>query len=127
MVFINTVREQLVCERCLSKPEPGNELFTSGWHILETLDPVTVTIQDDDEWHKFPEIGVAYQKLTQIESCYAVAFSSRFGKWGVGLSGRKKDRESAARLALALANPPLLLTGSSRSLQNWLQPKPSQL
>lgn len=81
----------------------GNVLLGSGWDILNALDPISVTIQDDEEWFHFPEIGVAYQKMTAIENHFAVAFSTQFSKWGVGFGNGKKTRESASRLALAVA------------------------
>merc|ERR1712232_545960 len=48
-------------------------IFSSGTKLAGELG--LVTLDDDDEWKKYPGMGEQYQKLTGDENCYAVAIS----------------------------------------------------
>lgn len=87
--------------------------FQEGYYILSSLVPNIqegegFTIEHDDDWTKYPEVGESYKAATGVDHCFAIASCSEHKKWGIGLGGGKKGRESSAKLALALA----LATGS---------------
>jgi len=71
-----------------------------------------VSLHHDPDWEVFPEIGEAL-RVAGAEETYCVALCAMRGKWAVGLGASWKQRESAARLALAavLAEGTELLDG----------------
>jgi len=84
--------------------EKGIDLFGSSTHLLSDIvgDIATeVTITHDADWEQFPDIGEAIKEATGEEQCFAVATSA--GTWAIGVANGWKGRESAAKLALALA------------------------
>merc|ERR1711953_908487 len=70
-----------------------------------------VTIEHDEEWTAYPEVGPMGKQMTGEENCFAVAICMQHQVWGVGFAAGKKGREAAAKLALAIsiasANPSL--------------------
>eukprot|EP00927_Polykrikos_kofoidii_P049762 TRINITY_DN43776_c0_g1_i1.p1 TRINITY_DN43776_c0_g1~~TRINITY_DN43776_c0_g1_i1.p1 ORF type:complete len:621 (+),score=90.70 TRINITY_DN43776_c0_g1_i1:67-1863(+) len=81
------------------------EIFSSSTYILGDLVDYTteVTFTDDPEWKQFPEIGEALTDLGAEENCYLIAVCPSKGKWAVGAAYSWKNRQSAVRIALALA------------------------
>lgn len=81
------------------------EFFSNAHYILSELiaDVGQVMFTDDPDWKVFPEVAKAIEAAGGEENCYCVATSETVGVWAVGLAAGKKPRESAAKMALALA------------------------
>lgn len=82
------------------------DCFSSSGDILyklvgEMYD--SIEFKHDTEWDQFPEVGAAMTAAGAEENCFCVALLPEMQKWAVGIAGGKKPRESAARLALAVA------------------------
>lgn len=82
------------------------DFFCNAHSILaEMIEDVAaeVTFEDDPDWKVMPEVGEAIKTAGAEETCYCVARSEAHACWGVGLASGWKGRESAAKLALAVA------------------------
>jgi hypothetical protein len=79
--------------------------FANAHNILQDIigDTSRVTFHDDPDWTNFPEVGPAIRAAGGEENCYSVAVCESMGVWGAGLAAGKKPRESAAKMAMALA------------------------
>jgi len=64
--------------------------------------PDQITLQDDPNWTKMPEIGRAMKAQGIEENNYCIAISNDPYCWGLGLSGSPTGRETAAKMALAI-------------------------
>jgi hypothetical protein len=62
-----------------------------------------VVFTHDAEGTEFPEVNKAINETTGSTMCYCIASCAQFNKWGIGLAGGWKQREVAAKLALAVA------------------------
>jgi hypothetical protein len=62
-----------------------------------------IELVHDEEWVTFPEVGDAMTKLGLGEDPICVALSPQHARWAVGVGGKWKQRENAARLALCAA------------------------
>jgi hypothetical protein len=62
-----------------------------------------VVFNHDADGDKFPEVGRAVKETTGTDWCACVATCSNLGKWGIGLAGGWKARETSAKLALAVS------------------------
>eukprot|EP00931_Biecheleriopsis_adriatica_P009702 TRINITY_DN110779_c0_g1_i1.p1 TRINITY_DN110779_c0_g1~~TRINITY_DN110779_c0_g1_i1.p1 ORF type:complete len:880 (+),score=199.71 TRINITY_DN110779_c0_g1_i1:82-2640(+) len=80
-------------------------IFQSAHYILADvmMDPEAVQIDHDEDWLQFPLVGEEFQRVAGEENCFAIATSHEHGKWAAGFHAGKKGRESAAKLALAVA------------------------
>lgn len=65
-----------------------------------------VQFHHDCDWSIFPQIGKALVHAGAGEQSICVAICPEIGKWAVGLGGKWKTRESAAKLALCIAVGP---------------------
>jgi hypothetical protein len=86
--------------------EKGVDVFSSSSHIISDIVgdvSAEVTITHDADWEQFPDIGEAIKAATGEEHCFAVATCPNSATWGVGVANGWKGRESAAKVALALA------------------------
>jgi len=86
--------------------DKSQSLFQSAHHVLsEVVEDVgeQVVITHDEDWQQFPGIGEQFKELSREENCFAIACSKEHGKWAAGFHSGKKGRESAAKLALAIA------------------------
>merc|ERR1719510_2542657 len=82
------------------------EYFSNAHSILsEQVEDIKaqVTFHDDADWKTIPEVGAAIQAAGMEENGYCVAVAESLGAWGVGLASGWKARETAAKLALAVA------------------------
>lgn len=81
------------------------DYFSSAHHILQDLvtDLSEVSFEDDADWKVMPEIGAALTAAGAEENSYVVASCPSQACWGVGLAAGWKGRESAGKMALALA------------------------
>merc|ERR1719199_1729903 len=85
--------------------EKANDVFQSAhWILSELIEEVKEDVEftDDPEHDKFPEVDQAIKNAGFEQGCYCVAMCPKFMKYGVGLAQGWKDREKAAKLALAL-------------------------
>merc|ERR1712232_688782 len=85
--------------------EKANDVFQSAhWILSELIEEVKEDVEftDDPEHDKFPEVDQACKNAGFEQGCYCVAMCPKFMKYGVGLAHGWKDREKAAKLALAL-------------------------
>lgn len=89
----------------ISHSKEKKEFFSSAHHILQELVPdlSEVAFEDDAEWKVMPEVGAALTASGAEDNCYVVATCPSQGCWGVGLASGWKGRESAGKMALALA------------------------
>jgi len=83
------------------------DLFSCAANTFRDIlgeDADSVEFLDDHDGTLYPEIGEALQSAGSDghDRCYCLAVSKVFGKFGVGVAGNWKNRERAARLALAL-------------------------
>eukprot|EP00928_Gymnodinium_smaydae_P009376 TRINITY_DN13500_c0_g2_i2.p1 TRINITY_DN13500_c0_g2~~TRINITY_DN13500_c0_g2_i2.p1 ORF type:complete len:569 (-),score=110.75 TRINITY_DN13500_c0_g2_i2:165-1871(-) len=96
-------------------------LLGSAQNILKDLLAVEnldeeVEIHHDGNWETFPEIGEAIKAAVKEEFSICVALCPSSGLWGVGGSGKPKQRENSARLALCAA---LSLDADPSCLDAW--------
>jgi len=87
--------------------QKGDTIFSSSAYLLsdifgDALDG-EVSLVHDDNWKLFPEIAKAIKLASGDEHCIAVATCPNLGKWAIGCANGWKGRESAARVALAVA------------------------
>lgn len=82
--------------------------FQNAHSILSEMvnDVAEVQFHDDPDWKLFPEVGEAIKMAGGEENCICVATLEAAGIWAVGTAAGKKPRESAAKMALALAMAP---------------------
>jgi len=87
-----------------------NGFFKDGQGALsEILDDIEteVVFTHDADWTEFPEIGTAVTEAfpggEAQDQGFCVASCAAFNKWGLGLASGWKNREMAAKLALAVA------------------------
>lgn len=66
-----------------------------------------VELIHDAEWSIFPEVGDALRAAGTEERALTVATCAARNTWAVGVGGKWKHREAAAKLALALALMPM--------------------
>lgn len=111
------VQQGLPLEGPAAVYEKGVDVFGSSTHILSDIvgDVSTeVTITHDADWEQFPDIGEAIKTATGEEHCFAVATCPGNATWAIGVANGWKGRESAAKVALALAlaaqNPEIMGT-----------------
>jgi len=87
--------------------DKNQSVFGKGHNVLSDLvDDVAkdVVFTHDAEWTKHPEIGSALKQTPGCEEqCFCVARCEKLGKWAMGLAPGWKHRETAAKLALAVA------------------------
>mmetsp|Transcript_27426 Transcript_27426/g.50394 ORF Transcript_27426/g.50394 Transcript_27426/m.50394 type:complete len:658 (-) Transcript_27426:168-2141(-) len=62
-----------------------------------------VTLSDDGDWVTFPEIGEVLKEVGFEEKSLCIAACSSQCRWAVGMAGKWKQRETAAKLALCVA------------------------
>lgn len=62
-----------------------------------------VVFTHDADGDKFPEVDKAIRESLGTQWCFCIASCASVGKWGLGLAGGWKQREVAAKLALAVA------------------------
>lgn len=62
-----------------------------------------VVFTHDAEGDKFPEVGSAIKEALDQQWCFCIASCAQHNKWGLGLAGGWKQREVAAKLALAVS------------------------
>jgi len=82
------------------------EYFSNAHSILqEMVEDISadVTFEDDADWKNMPEVGEALKAAGGAENGLCVASCASVGVWGVGVGSGWKSRESASKLALALA------------------------
>merc|ERR1719215_875714 len=81
------------------------EYFSNAHSLLSELVPdlSEVAFEDDADWKVMPEVGAALTEAGSEENCYCVATCASQGVWAVGMASGWKGRESAGKLALALA------------------------
>lgn len=81
------------------------EYFSNAHSLLQELVPdlSEVAFEDDPEWTIMPEVSAALTEAGAEENCYCVATCPSQGVWAVGMASGWKGRESAGKLALALA------------------------
>jgi hypothetical protein len=80
--------------------------FSEAHHCLsELVEDISseVVFTHDAEGTEFPEVNAAIRETTGTTWCYCIASCAKFNKWGIGLAGGWKQREVAAKLALAVA------------------------
>merc|ERR1719446_581721 len=75
----------------------------SGKILQDLLAGGRAEVVHDEQWSKYPEVGKCLTPAGLEADCYAVALFKPAGKWAVGLAPGWKQREAAARLALAVA------------------------
>jgi hypothetical protein len=85
--------------------ELNEEFFSQAAWILNSLtgNAIGVEVRHDDDWSKFPDIASSLKANNLEEDSFALALCPDLTKWGIGLAGSWKNRESAAKLALCLA------------------------
>lgn len=84
----------------------GDPTFQNAHQLLGDLVgniQTMVTFHHDPEWEKFPEVGQAIKYAGGAEECFCVATVESMHKWAVGIGTGWKTRESAAKVALAVA------------------------
>lgn len=82
-------------------------LFDSAEGILRRLvGNMKFEVIHDDNWREFPHIGQALKPCGLEETCYAVAMCPSLSRWALGVSANRRNRESAAILALSMAVGP---------------------
>jgi len=81
------------------------EYFSNSHSILQELveDISEVQFQDDAEGTVLPEVSAALIAAGAEESCYCVATCPSQAVWGIGVANGWKTRETAAKMALAIA------------------------
>lgn len=80
--------------------------FTNAHSILsELVENISeeVEFEDDPEGEKLPEVHAAWTASGGEEACLCVAKHAGLGLWAVGVASGWKNREAAAKMALALA------------------------
>lgn len=82
-----------------------NKFFQNAGSILSDIigDTSDISYIDDPDWETFPEVGSAITAAGGEENCICVATYEAAGVWAVGMAAGKKPRESAAKMALAMA------------------------
>lgn len=81
-------------------------IFQSGHHVLgDILGDISenVSFLHDADWDQLPEVGEALKAQGITDQCYVVASCESQGKWAIGMASGWKHRETAAKLALAVA------------------------
>eukprot|EP00930_Biecheleria_cincta_P039238 TRINITY_DN26997_c0_g1_i1.p1 TRINITY_DN26997_c0_g1~~TRINITY_DN26997_c0_g1_i1.p1 ORF type:complete len:772 (-),score=139.95 TRINITY_DN26997_c0_g1_i1:156-2471(-) len=80
-------------------------IFQSASYMISDLvtDMSDVQIHHDEDWKQWPMVGEEYKEQTGEENCFAIATSTEHNKWAAGFHAGKKGRETAAKLALAVA------------------------
>lgn len=58
---------------------------------------------DDSNWENFPIVGTALKAIAPKEECMTVALCDAQSVWAVGVGMRRKNRDAAAKVALATA------------------------
>jgi hypothetical protein len=58
---------------------------------------------DDVDWKSYPEVGAALKALATEEECFTIAACASHGIWALGVGMRAKNRQNAAKLALAVS------------------------
>lgn len=110
--FISVPAEASVVAQGLPADAPAiahskakKDYFSSAHHILQELvtDLSEVSFEDDADWTVMPEIGAALAAAGAEDNSYVVASCPSQACWGVGLAAGWKGRESAGKMALALA------------------------
>lgn len=68
-------------------------------------DPKKVAFHHDADWETFPEVGQAIRNAgyQAPEFCYCIATCESLSKWAIGIGSGWKGRESAAKVAMAVA------------------------
>mmetsp|Transcript_25431 Transcript_25431/g.72627 ORF Transcript_25431/g.72627 Transcript_25431/m.72627 type:complete len:492 (-) Transcript_25431:180-1655(-) len=82
------------------------EYFSNAHSILsELVEDVAaeVVFEDDPDAKALPEVAAAWAEAGGEENCFCIAKCTSLGCWGVGLAPGWKGRESAAKMALAIA------------------------
>eukprot|EP00418_Pyrodinium_bahamense_P000548 CAMPEP_0179014226 /NCGR_PEP_ID=MMETSP0796-20121207/2140_1 /TAXON_ID=73915 /ORGANISM="Pyrodinium bahamense, Strain pbaha01" /LENGTH=776 /DNA_ID=CAMNT_0020709769 /DNA_START=72 /DNA_END=2402 /DNA_ORIENTATION=+ len=79
--------------------------FSNAHHILSELvgDMSEVTFNHDPEWDKYPDVAEALKAAGGEQNCQCIVICPSKGKWAVGLGGGWKTRETAGKLAMAVA------------------------
>jgi len=88
-----------------------NKLLSNARKILATLleseeEADAVELVHDAEWKEFPELGEAIKAAGGEEVSICLAICPGRNSWAVGVAGKTKVREPAARLALCAALAP---------------------
>jgi len=83
------------------------KVFQVGHTMLQDLIDADigeeVTFEHDEELDKFPEVVEALNAATGEAVCFCIAKCAKLSKWAVGTAYGWKSRETAAKLALAIA------------------------
>lgn len=85
----------------------AQSIFSSSHHILSCLvEDVAVDCEfvHDPDWKQFPEVARAMKAAAPVEAqSFVLATCPGSAKWALGLASGWKHRESAGKLALAVA------------------------
>jgi len=89
------------------KYDKSQSVFSCGHHVLrDIVDEIEteVVFTHDADGNEFPEVGRALeQSVGSNDEGICIAVCEKYGKWALGLASGWKARESAAKLALAVA------------------------
>lgn len=99
-----------------------NESFMNAHRMLTDLVgdvSVEVVFDHDTDWNLFPEVVAGLKQAGAEENCFCVATCANFCKWAVGVGSGWKGRETAAKLALAVA-----LTAGTEKLEELAKDYP---
>jgi len=64
--------------------------------------PLVVEIVDDSYWQKFPDVGAALRLVATKEECLTGAFCAAKNVWAFGVSMMSSNRNTNAKVALAV-------------------------
>merc|ERR1711924_17673 len=94
-----------LCEApCITYDKTFNNIFQDAGRILKCLlGDMQCEVIHDADWQQYPEVAKSLQPSGIKEDCFAVAICPPLCRWGLGIAGSWKNRESAARLSLAVA------------------------
>jgi len=112
VTFVALTEESSITEQGFPQEAPAiqydktQSIFGSGHYILsELVGEITeeVSFVHDTDWDQLPEVAAALKAQGVGEECYCVASCEKLTKWAIGMAPGWKHRESAAKLALAVA------------------------
>ena len=113
--------EPLFLEMPMPPPDPLDGVITDGLVLLcsgdrssglygnseEILHMVVggseVERLDDPDWSTFPSIAAALREIAPgwSDECFCIGVCHGLGVWGIGIASRVRNRQDAARIALA--------------------------
>lgn len=91
----------------LSGGSPYKSFFSHAASIYSEMCEGLVTIVDDPDWTKYPDVAEMVKATPGgEENCIAIAFSQVANVWAAGLASGKKPREAAVKMAISIALAP---------------------